>query len=127
MTLRKQLEDEASRVREQLEAMLNSENCVIILMDARRAINYARGFGLSGSQLELLSNDIERLVRTVTDADVSGKERKGNDQIDRGDDEGDRHPACGAGVHIAGDLDGRRTGWTVGPSTRSIGSRARAR
>jgi hypothetical protein len=42
MTLRQQLEDEAFRVHEQVDAMLDSEDSIIIFIDARRAINYAR-------------------------------------------------------------------------------------
>jgi len=65
MTLRHQLEDDVSRVHDQVNAILDSEDSMIILIDARRAINYVRGFALSPCQLELLANDIERLVRTI--------------------------------------------------------------
>jgi hypothetical protein len=80
MTLRQTLEQEAPRVHEQVDAMLESEDSIIILVDARRAINYARGFGLSACQLEMLANDIERLVRTVTGAQISRKESKQGEQ-----------------------------------------------
>lgn len=80
MTWRQRHEDEAASVHEQVDAMLDSEDSIVILMDGRRAINYARGFGLSACQLELLANDIERLVRTVTGAPTAGRDRKGHDQ-----------------------------------------------
>jgi hypothetical protein len=80
MTLRQTLEEEAPPVHEQVDAMLESEDSIIILVDARRAINYARGFGLSACQLEMLANDIERLVRTVTRAHISRKDRKQREQ-----------------------------------------------
>src|SRR3954466_12334370 len=66
MTLRQQLEHEVSGVHDQVDAILDSEDSMIILIDARRAINYVSGSALSSCQLELLANEIERLVRTVT-------------------------------------------------------------
>lgn len=66
MTLRQRVEDQACQVHQHVDAILDSEDSIIILMDGRRTINYARGFGLSACQLELLANDIERLVRAVT-------------------------------------------------------------
>src|SRR3954462_6636526 len=79
MTLRQQCEDEGSGVHDQVDAILDSEDSMIILIDARRAINYVRGFALSPCQLELLANDIERLVRTVTRAPASEEERERHD------------------------------------------------
>src|SRR3954449_3781701 len=80
MTLRQTLEQDAPRIHEQVDAMLESEDSIIILVDARRAITYARGFGLSACQLEMLANDIERLVRTVTRVHISRKERNRHEQ-----------------------------------------------
>jgi hypothetical protein len=80
MTSRQRLEDEASGVHEQVDAMLDSEDSIIILMDARRAIKYVRGFGLSACQLELLATDIERLVRIVTRTQPSREEKERYDQ-----------------------------------------------
>jgi len=45
MTLRQTLEQDAPRIHEQVDAMLESEDSIIILVDARRAITYARGSG----------------------------------------------------------------------------------
>jgi hypothetical protein len=71
--LRQRPEDKAGGVHEQVDALLDSADSMIILIDGRRAISYVRGFGLSACQLELLAHDIERLVRTVTRAPVSGE------------------------------------------------------
>jgi hypothetical protein len=73
MTLRQRLGPDARRIHEQVDALLDSEDSIIVLVDGRRAINYARGFGLSPCQLELLADDIERLVRDIT----RGRTRRG--------------------------------------------------
>src|SRR3954466_6262463 len=85
MTLRQQFEDEGSGVHDQVDAILDSEDSMIIVIDARRAINYVRGSALSPCQLELLANDIERLVRTVTRAPASREEAERDDQEPRMD------------------------------------------
>src|SRR3954471_6468852 len=85
MTLRQQLDDEVSGIHDQVDAILDSEDSMIILIDARRAINYVRGFALSPCQLELLATDIERLVRTVTGAPASAKQRERDDHDSRMD------------------------------------------
>src|SRR3954469_16225352 len=95
MTLRQQLDDEVSGIHDQVDAILDSEDSMIILIDARRAINYVRGFALSPCQLELLAHDIERLVRAVTRAPASGKARERDDhesRMDRRSEHGRRAP-----------------------------------
>jgi hypothetical protein len=66
MSLRKLLGVHADRVHEQVDALLDSEDAIIVLVDGSRAISYAHGFGTSPSQLELLALEIERRVRSVT-------------------------------------------------------------
>jgi hypothetical protein len=80
MTLRQTLGQEAPRVHEQVEELLDSEDSIIVLVDGRRTINYARGFGLSACQLELLANDVERLIRAVTGAYMGRKGRNQREQ-----------------------------------------------
>jgi hypothetical protein len=63
MSLRKVLGADVERVHEQVDALLDSEDAIIVLVDRSRAINYAQGFGISPSQLELLALEIERAVR----------------------------------------------------------------
>ena len=64
MSLRKVLGADVERVHEQVDALLDSEDAMIVLVDGSRAINYAQGFGISSSQLELLALEIERAVRS---------------------------------------------------------------
>ena len=54
MTLRQRLGLDVQRIYEQVDDLLDSEDAIIILADAHRAIHYARGFGLSACQHELL-------------------------------------------------------------------------
>ena len=65
MSLRMRLGADAHRVHEQVDALLDSENALIVLMDRSRVVSYANGLGISPCQLELLMVDIERTVRTV--------------------------------------------------------------
>lgn len=68
MTLRQRLGGDAARLHERLDALLDSNDAVIVLLDRERAVSYAEGFALSPCQLELLSVDIERATRAVVDA-----------------------------------------------------------
>jgi hypothetical protein len=54
MSLRRMLGADADRVHEQVDALLDSADGVIVLVDRSRAISYAHGFGVSPCQLELL-------------------------------------------------------------------------
>ena len=47
MSLRTMLGVDAERVHEQVDALLDSEDAMILLIDGSRAINYAKGFGIS--------------------------------------------------------------------------------
>ena len=69
MTLRQGLGADVQRIYEQIDNLLDSEDAIIILADGRRAIHYARGFGLSGCHHELLGVQIERAIRGVTEAE----------------------------------------------------------
>ena len=52
MSLRKTLGADADRVHQQLDAVLDSEDGMIILVDGSRATSYTHGFGISPCQLE---------------------------------------------------------------------------
>jgi hypothetical protein len=80
VSLRQLLGEDARRVHEQVDEVLDSDDALIVLFDGERAVNYAAGFALSGSQLELLAVDIERLARGVTGARAR---RKGKDTRDK--------------------------------------------
>jgi hypothetical protein len=58
--------DTAHRIHELVEELLDREDCLIVLIDGRRAITYGAGFGLSPCQQELASMDIERTVRELS-------------------------------------------------------------
>ena len=65
MSLRTTLGADAGQVHQQVDALLEREDAMIVLIDGSRAISYATGFGISPSQLELLALEIERAVRRV--------------------------------------------------------------
>jgi hypothetical protein len=65
MTLRESLGGDARRVHEQVDALLDREDGLLLLFDGTRMVTYAQGFGVSPCQLELLSVELERAVRNV--------------------------------------------------------------
>jgi len=70
VTLRQRLGPDVQRIYEQVDDLLDSEDAIIILADAHRAIHYARGFGLSACQHELLAVEIDRTIRALTQAEA---------------------------------------------------------
>ena len=60
------VEDE--RVHQQVDEVLHSPDHVVVLLDGKRAITYAHGFGLSACQLEMLAAEVERRIRHVVAA-----------------------------------------------------------
>jgi hypothetical protein len=65
VTLRQALGNDARRVHELVDRLLDSEDSLIVLIDDRRAISFAEGFGFSPCQLELVTAEIERGVRAM--------------------------------------------------------------
>jgi hypothetical protein len=70
VTLRQRLGPDVQRIYDQVDDLLDSENAIIILADAHRAIHYARGFGVSACQLELLAVEVDRSIRALTRAEA---------------------------------------------------------
>jgi hypothetical protein len=70
VTLRQRLGPDVQRIYEQVDDLLDSEDAILILADAHRAIHYARGFGLSACQHELLAVEIDRSIRALTQAEA---------------------------------------------------------
>ncbi len=70
MTLRQRLGADVQRLYDQLDDMLDSEDAVIVLADARRVTHYARGFGLSACHHELLAVQLEAAIRGLTRVDA---------------------------------------------------------
>ena len=87
MTLRQRLGGDAHRIHELVDQLLDGDNSLIVLMDGRRAVSYGEGFGLSPCQLELVTNEIERALRTVGTAPIKStqaRRRRAGGSPDRG-------------------------------------------
>jgi len=65
MTLRQSLRGDVRRVYEQVDALLDREDGLLVLFDGVRMVTYTTGFGVSPCQLELLSLELERAVRNI--------------------------------------------------------------
>jgi hypothetical protein len=108
MTLRESLGGDVQRIHELVDALLDREDGVLALFDGRRVVSFAQGFGVSASQLELLSVELERALRNVigTQPARAAKKRRdgdGNQGIRVGDrvDRGGRRPVDGV-LRLAG-------------------------
>jgi hypothetical protein len=66
MSLRQSLGPDADHIHEVLDRLLDSDDGLIVLIDGRRAISYAAGFGMSPCQLELLTERTERALRKLS-------------------------------------------------------------
>lgn len=53
------------RIYDQVDALLDSEDGLLVLCDGNRMVSYTQGFGVSPCQLELLGVELERVVRNV--------------------------------------------------------------
>jgi hypothetical protein len=80
MSLRQLLQDDVERLRQQLEDVLDAEDGFVIFVDRQRAISYAAGFALSGSQLEQVAADVERVIRSVAGPARRVNRRKEHDR-----------------------------------------------
>ena len=65
MTLRKAVGDDGRKVHQQVDDTLDREDAFIVLFDGDRMVSYSAGFGASPCQLELLTVEIERSLRSV--------------------------------------------------------------
>jgi hypothetical protein len=111
MTLRNELGDDAARVHDTLDSLLDSEDCVVVLVEKDRMVSFSRGFGLSPCQLELLTAEIERTVRAVVGAPQLTKANS------RQADNGTGHGDSGAVAWRKGNfLDSRSRGIRAAPS-----------
>ena len=79
------------------------ENRIVIVITDERTVSHGCGFGLSASQMEMLANDVERLVRTVTGAPISRKGRKRTDDRTRGHGTRHLHGRTGRVLRMAGE------------------------
>ncbi len=65
MTLRESFGGDVEHIHEQVNELLDKEDAVLVLFDGVRLVSYTQGFGVSPSQHELLSVEIERAIRNV--------------------------------------------------------------
>ena len=65
MTLRESLGGDVQRIHELVDALLDREDAILALFDGARVVSFLQGFGVSASQLELLSVELERALRNV--------------------------------------------------------------
>ena len=75
MTLRESLGGDVEHVYNQIDALLDSEDALLVLFDGDRMVSYTQGFGVSPCQLELLSLDLERSVRTIVGGQSTTRKR----------------------------------------------------
>ena len=74
MTLRGMLGSDVQRFQKQIDDLLDREDGFIVLFDGSRLVSYAQGFGVSPCQLELLTVEIERVLRNVIDEEEDQEE-----------------------------------------------------
>ena len=113
MSLRQVLGTDADDVHRQVDALLDSEDGLIVLIDRSRVISHAHGFGVSPCQLELLMVEVERVIRSVVGTTVNKRSNRRNQCEDRKeiDDSGD-----GTGVrgHVGRSCGGVTAVWLTG-------------
>jgi hypothetical protein len=71
MTFREALQGADKEIRRRLDALLDSEDAIVVLVDPHGVTSYAHGFGISGCQLEILSRDVESAIRLASGASSS--------------------------------------------------------
>jgi len=121
MTLRQALGDDAHKIQEVVDQLLDGEDSLILLIDGQRAISYAEGFGLSPCQLELLTIEIERAVRAVVGPAI--KERRRGERVGGGSGRQSGHVAdCSTGSGRPGNRANR--GGAAGSVLRLAGKAA---
>ena len=112
MSLRTMLGADADRVHEQVDALLDSEDGVIVLVDKSRAISYAQGFGISACQLELLTVEIERAVRATGGRPQNNRNRR--DDGEAGEESDDSGRGAGVCRHLGRLATGATAVWLTG-------------
>jgi hypothetical protein len=86
MTLRQSLGGDVQGVYEQIEALLDSDNGLLVLFDGGRVVTYTQDFGVSPCQLELLSVELERAVRGVVGEQptANGRDKRNREEGKQG-------------------------------------------
>ena len=83
---------DVQRIHEQVDALLGSEDGLVVLFDGRRMVSYVQGFSASPCQLELLSVALEHAVRSVIDGQTTDirRNRRNREKSEEGDGRGRR-------------------------------------
>jgi hypothetical protein len=90
MTLREALGGDVRRIHQLVDALLDREDAMLALFDGDRVVTYAHGFGISPSQLELLSVEVERALRSsVGRQPAESAMKRRNRERNQGDRSGD--------------------------------------
>jgi len=120
MTLRESLGGGGQSNYEKIDALLDSEDGLLVLFDGARMVSYTQGFGVSPCQLELLSVELERAVRNVVAGQptTSTKDRRNREETNEADGRG-RGAVLGQHLGRHGRGDHRSV---VNGSGRSAGS-----
>ena len=87
MTLRRVLSGDGRLVHQLVDDLLDRDDDLIVLVDGDRTASYSVGFGASPCQLELLTVEIERVVRDVIGGQLikTGNSRTNRENSGRGD------------------------------------------
>lgn len=102
MTLRESLGGDVRRIHELVDALLDKEDAILALFDGGRVVSFAQGFGVSASQLELVSVELERAMRrAVGRQPISGAGRRRSDA---------GYPGCRRPDRVDGDGRGAADG-----------------
>jgi len=125
MSRRKMLGADTDRIHEQIDAMLDSKDAMIVLVDGSRVISYAQGFGASPDQLELLALEIERTVRRVAAPPTNNKRRDGRNYGEERENSDESGRGAGLRRHVRR-LGGRGDGGVVDRRSEGIRTRGSA-
>ena len=90
MTLRESLGGDVRRIHELVDALLDREDGILALFDGGRVVSFAQGFGVSASQLELLSVELERALRNVVGTQPTRRRRRSKHEGNQGTLRSDR-------------------------------------
>ena len=91
MTLRESLGGDVRRIHELVDALLDREDGILALFDGARVVSFAQGFGVSASQLELLTVEVERALRNVVGTQpTNGTRRRRKHEGNQGSFRSDR-------------------------------------
>jgi hypothetical protein len=90
MTFRQSLGAGVARMYQQVDALLDREDGLLILFDGDRLVSYANGFDVSPGQIELLDVDLERSLRAMVGAPSTSTRKEDMNRETRDESGGDR-------------------------------------